>query len=156
MAAAGSGGSVPTLVLIGVDTFDGCWMHGLLEELLSHNPNLLGRQFVQGCPAFTQVPFIRARLITKYYIMSSCAMHFRMPSNNFQSMCCADAVGIARKPAFCLYIVQNSRRYIHVLIHMIQAHTQSFLNPCCACALIKYRRCVIIMQIFLPFPLVLQ
>ena len=152
MAAAGSGGSVPTLALIGVGTFDGCWMHGLLEELLSHIPNLLGRQFVQGYPAFTQVPFIRAHLITKYYIMSSCAMHFRMPSNNFQSMCCADAVGIACKPPFCLYIVQNSRRYMH----MIQAHTQSFLNPRCACVLIKYRRCVIIMQNFLPFPLVLQ
>ena len=98
----------------------------------------------------------KSRLITKYYIMSSCAMHFRMPSNNFQSMCCADAVGIARKPPFCLYIVQNSRRYMHVLIHMIQAHTQSFLNPRCACTLIKFRRCVIIMQHFLPFPLVLQ
>ena len=43
-----------TWIGIGIGTFDGCWMRGLLEELFSHDPNLLGRQFVQGFPAFTQ------------------------------------------------------------------------------------------------------
>ena len=40
--------------LIGVDAVDGCWMLELLDDRFTQEPSLLGRQFVQGLPAFTQ------------------------------------------------------------------------------------------------------
>ena len=52
--SGGSGGSVLGLALIGVGAFDGRWVRGLLEELFSHDPNLLGRQLVHRLSAFTQ------------------------------------------------------------------------------------------------------
>ena len=40
--------------LNGIDTFDGCLTPERLDEQFAQDPSLLGRQFVQGFPAFTQ------------------------------------------------------------------------------------------------------
>ena len=40
--------------LIGVGAVTGCWMLEALEDLFTHDPSSLGRQAVQGLPAFTQ------------------------------------------------------------------------------------------------------
>ena len=53
--AASGGKQVVWWALIGVDSVSGCCKHELLEEMFTQNPSLLGRQFVQGPPAFTQV-----------------------------------------------------------------------------------------------------
>ena len=53
-AAAVAGGQVVRGALIGVEAVDGCLMLELLDESFTQEPSLLGRQFVQAFPAFTQ------------------------------------------------------------------------------------------------------